>query len=229
MRVCFEESFHFRLKGFVNKISHSLYTNKWYKYVLENYLAYFQYTNIKRKEREWRIHYQIGFWPTSRFKWCWEVPCQSPSGVPIGKGSQAACLLHGWEFKDCSLGFALIMPGRSQTDIIINLWICLMAGTHPWAIKSESLWVEAGHGYVSKAPSKSWAEDHCFKPSVTSGIISQLVCIGEWAQRIRLSNVICIGDLTQCYQSAGTAVTENIDSVASTTNICFLTVLEASP
>ena len=51
MCVCFEESFHFRLKGFVNTISHMLYTNKWYKYVLENFLAYFQYTNVKRKER----------------------------------------------------------------------------------------------------------------------------------------------------------------------------------
>ena len=36
-------------KGFVNKISHSLCTNKQYRYLLENYLAYFQYASIKRK------------------------------------------------------------------------------------------------------------------------------------------------------------------------------------
>ena len=44
-------SFHFRLrfKGYVNKINHLLYTNKQYQYLLENYLAYFQYSNIKRK------------------------------------------------------------------------------------------------------------------------------------------------------------------------------------
>ena len=47
--LCFAESFHFRLrfKGFVNKISHSLYPNK---YLLLNCLAYFQHTNIKRKD-----------------------------------------------------------------------------------------------------------------------------------------------------------------------------------
>ena len=49
--LCFAESFHFRLrfKGYVNKINHLLYTNKQYQYLLENYLAYFQYSNIKRK------------------------------------------------------------------------------------------------------------------------------------------------------------------------------------
>ena len=48
---CFAESFHFclRFKGFFSKISHSFYTNK--LYFLENYLAYFQHTNIKRKEK----------------------------------------------------------------------------------------------------------------------------------------------------------------------------------
>ena len=48
----FVESFHFllRFKGFANKISHSLYSNKQYKYLLENYLVYFQYTNLKRKQ-----------------------------------------------------------------------------------------------------------------------------------------------------------------------------------
>ena len=48
----FVESFHFllRFKGFINKISHSLYSNKQYKYLLENYLVYFQYSNLKRKQ-----------------------------------------------------------------------------------------------------------------------------------------------------------------------------------
>ena len=116
---CFAESFHFclRFKGFVNKISHSLYTTTQYRYLLENYLAYFQHTNIKRKEKIQRMHHQIGFWPTSRLKQLWEVPCHSASGVPAGKGSQAAHPFHGWDFKDWSSGFPLIIPGWSQADI----------------------------------------------------------------------------------------------------------------
>ena len=49
----FAKSFHFhlRFKGFVNKISHLLYTDKQYKYLLENYLVYFQYANTKRKKK----------------------------------------------------------------------------------------------------------------------------------------------------------------------------------
>ena len=94
---CFAKSFHFhlRFKGFVNKISHSSYTNKYYRYLLENYLAYFQHTNIKWKQKlkEQRVHHQIGFWPTSRLKQHWEVLCYSTSRVPIGKGSQA---VHLW-------------------------------------------------------------------------------------------------------------------------------------
>ena len=39
-------------KGFLNNISHSLCTNKKYEYLLENYLVYFQYTNIKRKKKK---------------------------------------------------------------------------------------------------------------------------------------------------------------------------------
>ena len=31
-------------------------------------------------------------------------------------------LLHGWDFKDGSSGFLLIIPGRMQADIIIKLW-----------------------------------------------------------------------------------------------------------
>ena len=90
--------------------------------MLENYLAYFQHSNINRKEKEQRIHHQIAFWPTSRLKQHWEVLCHSTSGVPIGKGSQAACWLHGRDFRDCSSGFPLIIPGRMQTGIIISLW-----------------------------------------------------------------------------------------------------------
>ena len=48
---CQKFSFHLSFKGFVNKINHSLYTNTQYKYLLENYLTYFQYTNFKRKEK----------------------------------------------------------------------------------------------------------------------------------------------------------------------------------
>ena len=39
-------NFHLRFKRFANKITHSRYTNKQLQYLLENYLAYFQYTNI---------------------------------------------------------------------------------------------------------------------------------------------------------------------------------------
>ena len=56
---------------------------KLYKYSLENYLAYNQYTNIKKREMEQRIHHQIGFGhpdlnstgnPTSQHIWSpkWE-------------------------------------------------------------------------------------------------------------------------------------------------------------
>ena len=113
--LCFAESFHFHLKfkRFVNKISHLLYTNKQYKYLLKNYLAYFQHTNSKRKEKQkkQKIHPQMGFWPTSRLNQHWEVPCHSTSGVSIGKMSQAAHLLCGWHFKDCNSEFLLIIPG----------------------------------------------------------------------------------------------------------------------
>ena len=68
------------------------------------------------------MHYQIGFWPTSRLKQHWEVLCHSTSGVPVGKASQAAHLLCGWDFKDCDSVFPFIIPGQTQTDIIINLW-----------------------------------------------------------------------------------------------------------
>ena len=37
-------------RTFFNKISHSFYTHKQYQHLLENYLAYFEYTNIKEKE-----------------------------------------------------------------------------------------------------------------------------------------------------------------------------------
>jgi len=57
------------------------------------------------------MHHQIGFSPTSRLKQCWEVPGHSTSGVPVGKRSQAAFLLHEWDFKNCSLWFPLIIPG----------------------------------------------------------------------------------------------------------------------
>ena len=70
----------------------------------------------------WLQPKQPGFSPTSRLKQLWEVPCHNTSGVPIGKGSQAAHPLHGWDFKDWSSGFPLIIPGLKQTDIITNLW-----------------------------------------------------------------------------------------------------------
>ena len=65
------------------------------------------------------MHHQIGFSPISRLKQCWEVLGHSTSGVPIGKRSQAGHPLHGWDFKDCSLGSPLW--SRKQTDIIVNL------------------------------------------------------------------------------------------------------------
>ena len=39
-----------------------------------------------------------------------------------GKMSQAVCPLRGWDVKDGSSAFLLIIPGWTQTDIIINLW-----------------------------------------------------------------------------------------------------------
>ena len=36
--------------------------------------------------------------------------------------SQVAHLLRGYDFKDCSSGFLLIIPGQRQSDILINLW-----------------------------------------------------------------------------------------------------------
>ena len=68
------------------------------------------------------MHHQTGLSPTSRLEQCWEVPGHSTSGVPIGKASQAAHPLRGWDFKGCDSGSPFIIPGQTQTDIIITLW-----------------------------------------------------------------------------------------------------------
>ena len=70
------------------------------------------------------MHHQTGGWLTD--KQCWEAPWHSTSGVPAGKRPKAACLLCGWDFKGCSLGFLLTIP-RPQTIIIslrakLQLW-----------------------------------------------------------------------------------------------------------
>ena len=84
---------------------------------IRDYLAYSQDTNIKRKKKykEQRIHHQTGFWPTSRLKQGWEVPCHSTSGVPNGKRSQAAHPL-------CSVG------ETSTTDLLVPIY-------NPWRLK----------------------------------------------------------------------------------------------
>ena len=122
-RSCFVKSFHFplRFKGFVNKISHSLYTNKYYEYLLENYLACFQSTNIKRKEtyKEQRIYRQIGFWPTV-----------------LGSSMSLHIWSSNWERVPGSTSIPWVRLQRlqfgvpicnstteMQTDIIINLWL----------------------------------------------------------------------------------------------------------
>ena len=68
----------------------------------------------KEKQKQQRIHHQIGFWPTSRLNQHWEVLCRSTSGIPTGKRSQAVTPLCGWDFKDCHSMFPFIIPGSKQ-------------------------------------------------------------------------------------------------------------------
>ena len=90
---CFVESFHFhhRFKGFINKMSYSLYTNKQYKCLLENYLTYFQYAITKRKEKQKQQRNVIAHtspnWDqiASRFKQRWEAPRKQQPRVSVGK------------------------------------------------------------------------------------------------------------------------------------------------
>ena len=69
------------------------------------------------------MHHQIGFWPTSRLKQHWKVPCHSTSGAPHGKRSQEARCSMGetskisvWESR------VPVYNPTTQTDIITNLW-----------------------------------------------------------------------------------------------------------
>ena len=69
------------------------------------------WTELKRKKKEQRIHHQLGFRPTSGLNQLWEVLCHSISAdpaagkrVPGTAWFQALRPLCGLDFKDCSLG-----------------------------------------------------------------------------------------------------------------------------
>ena len=125
--TCFTQSFHFhlRFKGFVNKISHSLYTNN--SNIRECTYSTFNILTLKEKRNRNSRRYItiLGFWPTSRLKQHRDVSWHSTSGVQTGKRSQAAHPLHGWDSKNCSSWFPRIIP---QTDIITTLWANCTSG-----------------------------------------------------------------------------------------------------
>jgi hypothetical protein len=118
---CFAKSFHFRFwfKGFVNKINHSFYTNKYSKYLLENYRAYFQYTNIKREieiaedtSPNWSQHAELNSAGKS------QVTAHLESH--LGKGPRQ----HVWsvcETSKIAVQSSTINP-RIQIDTITNVW-----------------------------------------------------------------------------------------------------------
>ena len=90
---------------------------------LENYLAYFQYTNIKKRERNSKSRgyiIKLGFDQHPDSNNIGKSPWHSTSGVPIGKRSQAACPFCKWEFKNCSSGF----PGIITECKLISSSIC---------------------------------------------------------------------------------------------------------
>ena len=91
--------------------------------MLEHYLAYFQYTNIKRKkgiETTEDIYHGVGCWPTSRLKWVQHgnpvlQHTWSPSWERVPSTASALWVkLQKFGVPGCNL--------RMQTDNIINLW-----------------------------------------------------------------------------------------------------------
>ena len=90
---------------------------------LEHYLAYFQYTNIKKRERTSNSRgyiNKLGFDQHPDSNSIGKSPWHSTSGVLIGKRSQAACPFCKWEFKNCSSGF----PGIITECKLISSSIC---------------------------------------------------------------------------------------------------------
>ena len=60
------------------------------------------------------------FWPTSKLKQCWEVPCKTYLESQLGKYQKQSApwvrLQRQW------FGIPFIIQGQTQTNIIISLW-----------------------------------------------------------------------------------------------------------
>ena len=88
--------------------------------MLENYLAYFQYTNIKRKEKQQEMHHQIGFWhPDSNSTGKSHVTAHLEP--QMGNGPRK-CVCSMGETSKIAVGVPVYNP-RTQTDTIIDLWV----------------------------------------------------------------------------------------------------------
>ena len=128
---CFAKSFHFRLrfKGFVNKTRHLLYTDKQYKYLLENYLLYLQCTNIRREIKDIETAEESN--STYMTKW-------PPDLNSAGKSHVTAVQSSIWEK----------VPGSMSTQ-----WVRLQRyslGIPTYNPRMDSNWYD--HQFVTKLP-----------------------------------------------------------------------------
>ena len=65
---------------------------------------------------------KLGLWPTSRLNQRWESRVTAHLESQLGKGPRQHIRSAGETSQIAVQGFPLVIPGWTQTDIIINLW-----------------------------------------------------------------------------------------------------------